>query len=164
MDQRDQVYPDMASGGPGRTIPWIVISRITGIAIFLLIVILANWFSFPGGSAAADIVIFLNRNVGLVVIFSLVFLAGEVIWELPFPVRILAPPTNAAGSVLLVTFFLRLLSLVDRITGTEIFGHISAYSFLILPLVFLAVLITGIIALIAGVTGKGEGNRENQIG
>ncbi|MDT8357937.1 MAG: hypothetical protein RQ758_05465 [Methanomicrobiaceae archaeon] len=141
-----------------------MISRITGIAIFLLIVILVNWLSFPGESPAADIATFLNQNVGLVVLFSLVFLAGEVIWELPFPVRILAPPTNAVGSVLLVTFFLRLLSLVDRITGTEIFGHISAYSPLILPLVFLAVLIAGIIALIIGSDRKGEGKREDQIG
>jgi hypothetical protein len=150
--------------GSGRAIPWIVISRITGIALFILIIILLNGLFVPAQSPVANIIIFLNQNVRLVVIFSLVFLAAEVVGELPNPFRFLAPPINAAGSVLLVTFFLRMLSLVDTITGTEIFGKITVYSSFILPLVFVGVLIGGIIAIYAGEAERRSGDGEDQIG
>ncbi len=138
----------------GKSALRIVISRIFGIFIFLFLLFLANYLA-----PIANIVIFqqlvnfLNDNLVLLVVMSLVFLVGELFLVFHFPLSLPAPVFNAIASVLLVMFIFRIFTLIDRFLDKNIFQIFNRFAFIIYPLVFIIVLIAGYVSLFAGLTG-----------
>jgi len=94
-----------------------------------------------------QIVEFLNANLGLLILISVLFLIGDLFGALPLPLSLPGPVFGASGAVLLVIFLVRLFLLIGEITGVEVFSVLEGA--LALP-VYLFVFV---IALIAGYIG-----------
>lgn len=101
------------------------------------------------------LVSFLTANTGLVVLFSLLFLLGEVCYSLLFPLNLLAPLFNALGSVFLVSFIFKLLYRLDSITHTTNFGVLEPLSPLVYLIIFLIVLLAGYVDIFTCVLRSG---------
>jgi len=131
-----------------KSIIWILLSRLIGIIVFLIIVFVANILAISMDNLLFNqSVNFLNSNIVLIIIISIIFLIGELFDALIFPFNLPAPLFNAIGSVFLVSFIFRVFMLVDLIIEENVFRIISGFSFFVYPLVFLIVLISGYIAI-----------------
>jgi hypothetical protein len=124
------------------SIPWIIVSRLIGLAIFFIIVVVLQNIQ-SSNPIIQSIIAFLTTpaTIALVVIFSLLFLVGEVFLALDFPLSLPGPFFNALGSIFLVSFLFQLLYLVDQISDITIFTLFRPLEPLLYLLVFFIVLI-----------------------
>ncbi|NYT05125.1 MAG: hypothetical protein GKC04_01945 [Methanomicrobiales archaeon] len=123
----------------------IVLSRLAGIGVFLVIAGALSLLATEGAPPALQAVsAFFTRNIGLVLLFSVLFLLGEVFRALPFPASLPGPFAAAAGSVLLVMFLVRLLLLTGTFSGISVFEGLPDFARLLYPAVFLLVLLAGL--------------------
>ncbi len=131
-----------------KSIIWILLSRLIGIIVFLIMVFVVNILAMSiSNTLFNQTVNFLNSNIVLIIIISIIFLIGELFDALIFPFNLPAPLFNAVGSVFLVSFIFRVFMLVDLIIEENVFHVISGFSFFVYPLVFLVVLVSGYIAI-----------------
>ncbi len=130
----------------------VLVSRIIGLIIFLILLGILNILAgaYVQTPIFLQIVAFLNANLVLLILISVIFLIGDLFGALAFPLNLPGPIFGAVGAVFLVMFLFRLFSLVGEITGVEVFALLEKT--LALPvyiLVFTVVLIGGYIALFA---------------
>ncbi len=130
----------------------VLVSRTIGIVVFLILLGILNILAgdYVQTPTFLRIVAFLNANIGLLILISVIFLVGDLFGALPFPLNLPGPIFGAVGAIFLVMFLFRLFSLVGEITGVELFTLFERT--LALPvylLVFIIALIGGYIALFA---------------
>lgn len=132
-----------------RSIPFIVFSRLLVILFLLVLLAVLNILlpSIPN-RIFEQVVEFLTGHVWLVVLFTLLFLIGEVFYELIFPLDLLSPLFRALGSVFLLTFIFRFLYYTDTITRTINFTVLEFIAPLVYLIIFLIVLVSGYIDII----------------
>jgi hypothetical protein len=154
------------------SIPWIIVSRLIGLAIFFIIVVVLQNIQ-SSNTIIQSIITFLTTpaTIALVVIFSL-FLVGEVFLALDFPLSLPGPFFNALGSIFLVSFLFQLLYLVDQISDVTIFTLLKSLEPLLYLLVFFIVLIVQYVDLFsfrqnspqraAPIAGSGEESKDQE--
>jgi hypothetical protein len=131
------------------SIAGILISRIGGFVIFLILLGILNIIAESyRGEIFLQVVGFLNANLGLLVLITVVFLVADLFGALRFPLNLPAPLVNAVAAVFLVEFLIRLFVLVADISGVRAFLLFEEFAFLIYPAVFLIVLIGGYAVLL----------------
>jgi len=127
-----------------RSLSWVFISRMMGIICFLIVVVLANILTFyvsnPTYHAAVQ---FLNINFWLLLIIGIIFFVGDIFRAFPFPLNLPYPVIKAIGSVFVIAFVLRIFEWVDWITANNLYHYFWLISFVIVPLVFIVVIISG---------------------
>jgi hypothetical protein len=115
-----------------------------GIICFLIVVVLANILTFyvsnPTYHAAVQ---FLNINFWLLLIIGIIFFVGDIFRAFPFPLNLPYPVIKAIGSVFVIAFVLRIFEWVDWITANNLYHYFWLISFVIVPLVFIVVIISG---------------------
>ncbi len=127
---------------------WSVLSKIISIIVFLIVLLLLNIYSpLAHSSALTQIVSFINANVFLIIFISVLFVAGDVFLPLAFPLNLPFPLFNAIGAVFLAVFLIRLIGLIDSLTGIRIFSFVSMIAPLIYTLVFVLALILGYVEI-----------------
>lgn len=140
-----------------KSIIWIILSRFFGLVFFLILLLILNALTFYFNNYAFNQVVqFLNNNIGLIVIMTLIFLVGELFNALIFPVNLPAPLFSAIGSVLVVLFIFRIFTLIESLLGENIFQVFRDFSSFIYALVFIIVLIAGYIGIFARLIGPEE--------
>lgn len=138
----------------------VLVSRTIGIVVFLILLGVLNILAgaYVQTPTFLRIVAFLNANLGLLILISVIFLVGDLFGALAFPLNLPGPIFGAVGAVFLVTFLFRLFSLVGGITGVEIFALFErAFALPVYILVFIIALIGGYLALFAGPPGERPG-------
>ncbi len=132
-------------------------SRITEIAIswfyrvlaIIILVFVANIIAYFSSIEVVDnLVSFLNSNLVLLLFISLLFFLGSIFYVMLFPVSLLTPIFEALGSVFLVAFLIRFVSLLDEYIGSGIGNFLQAYDVLIYIIVFAIVVILGFVYVI----------------
>src|SRR5512139_117964 len=87
-----------------------LISGLIGILFFLIILIILGYIthhvSWPLFSGFVDL---LYANAALIIIFSVLFMFGNIFATFAFPFNLPFPIFNATASVLLVSFIIRLM-------------------------------------------------------
>jgi len=136
---------------------WVFVSRMIGIICFLIVVVLANILTFYVGNPLYHAgVEFLNLNFWLLLIIGVIIFVGDVFGAFPFPLNLPAPIIKAIGSVFIIAFVLRVFQWVDTTTGNNIYHYFWLLSFVIVPLVFIIVLITGYYEIICDIWAKSK--------
>ncbi len=122
----------------------IVSLRLLGLLFFLALLFMLGMLNSMMEYRLLDrIVQFLDHNVDLIVYMTFIFLFGDLFMLQSFPLNLPGPLLNAAGSLLVITFVLRVFELVDSVIGENIFHIFTRSSFLIYTVVFAVVLIAG---------------------
>ncbi len=132
-----------------QSIAGILLSRIVGIIVFLILLGLLNILaeSVLHGAIFQQVVAFLNANVWLLILITVILLIGELFGALVFPLNLPAPIFSAIGSVFIVLFIFRVFDLAATISGVAVLRIFESFAYLIYPLVFLVVLIGGYITI-----------------
>ncbi len=126
------------------TLGWIFVSRVIGILCFLIVMVLANILTYyvtnPLYHSAVN---FVNGEFWLLLLIAVIMMVADLFTTFTFPLNLPAPIIRAIGSVFVIAFILRLFSWVDTIAGTNLYEIFWLVSFLVIPLVFLIILVTG---------------------
>ena len=138
-----------------RSLGWVFVSRMIGIICFLIIVVLANIFTFyvsnPIYHSGVD---FLNTNFWLLLIIGIILFIADIFSVFPFPLDLPFPIIRAIGSVFIIAFVLRVFEWVDQLTASNLYHFFWLISFVIVPVVFIIVLITGYYEIICDLSSR----------
>lgn len=123
---------------------WVFVSRMIGIICFLIVVVLANILTYYVRSPLYHSgVEFLDLNFWLLLLIGIILFIADIFGAFPFPLNLPAPVTKAIGSVFIIAFVLRVFEWVDITTGNNIYHYFWLLSFVIVPVVFIIVILTG---------------------
>jgi len=127
-----------------KPLSWIFVSRMIGIICFLIVVVLANILTFyvPNPVYQSG-VMFLKANFWLFILIAIIFPAADLFGAFPFPLNLPAPIIRAFGSVFCIAFILIIFQWLDSIYGTKLYQFFWLTSFILVPIVFLIVLVSG---------------------
>jgi hypothetical protein len=115
-----------------------------GIICFLIVVVLANILTYyVTGTLYHSAVNFINENFWLLILIGVILLVSDLFGAFLFPLNLPAPIIKAIGSVFCIAFILRVFQWVDAVAATNLYPAFWFVSFLVVPLVFLIVLVTG---------------------
>jgi len=138
-----------------RSVGWVFVSRMIGIICFLIIVVLANiltyYVSNPVYHSGVD---FLDTNFWLLLLIGVILFVADIFSAFPFPLNLPFPIIKAIGSVLIIAFVLRIFEWVDQLTGNNLYHFFWLISFVIVPIVFIIVLITGYYEIICDLSSR----------
>jgi hypothetical protein len=138
-----------------RSLGWVFVSRMIGIICFLIIVVLANILTFyvssPIFHSSVD---FLNTNFWLLLIIGIILFITDIFTVFPFPLDLPFPVIRAIGSVFIIAFLLRIFEWVDQLTASNLYHFFWLISFVIVPVVFIIVLITGYYEIICDLSSR----------
>jgi hypothetical protein len=127
-----------------RSIPRIILSNISGLIFFLILIALANYalnyFSHP---TFVEVVNFLNSNLALIITISILGLFSDLFWAFIFPFNIIAPILSAFLSYYILSFVYTILELVQQ--ARDFVFPISFNT--LYPFVFAIVIIIGYIII-----------------
>lgn len=134
-----------------RSLSWVFISRMIGIICFLIIVVLAKIlenFTTPGGifQQAAEGLLF--ANFWLLLLIGIIFLVADLFIAIPFPLNLPGPVIKAVGSVFCIALVLNVLQWLDHTAGSNFYQIFWLFSFLLVPLIFFIVLLTGYLEIV----------------
>lgn len=122
----------------------VFVSRMIGIIMFLMVVVLANILTYyVSASVYRAGVVFLNENFWLLLLIAIILLAGDIFFAFPFPLNLPAPIIRAIGSVFVIAFMLHVFQWVDIVAATSLYSFVWVLSFVIVPVVFIIVLMSG---------------------
>ncbi len=142
-----------------RSLGWIFVTRMMGIISFLIIIVLANILSYyianPTYHSGVDL---LNANFWLLLIIGIILLIADLFTAFPFPLDLPAPLIRAIGSVFIIAFILRIFAWVDMVTGSTFYQLFWSLSFIVVPIVFVLVLVTGYYEIIRRLFRSGRTN------
>jgi hypothetical protein len=140
-----------------RSLGWVFVSRMIGIICFLIIVVLANILTYyvnsPLYHAGVD---FLNLNFWLLLLIGIIIFVADIFGGFPFPLNLPAPIIKAIGSVFIIAFVLRIFEWVDQTTGNTLYHYFWLLSFVIVPIVFIMVLVTGYYEIICDLWARSK--------
>jgi hypothetical protein len=115
-----------------------------GIILFLIIIVLANILThYVADPVYLAGVSFLNENFWLLLLISIILMVGDLFFAFPFPINLPAPIIRAVGSVFVIAFMLHVFKWVDSVTATSLYPFIWVLSYVIVPVVFIIVLVSG---------------------
>jgi hypothetical protein len=122
----------------------VFVLRMIGIITFLIVVVLANiltyYVSSPFYRAGVG---FLNENFWLLLLIAIILMAGDIFFAFPLPLNLPAPIIRAIGSVFVIAFMLHIFQWVDSVAATSLYSFVWVLSFVIVPVVFIVVLVSG---------------------
>jgi hypothetical protein len=142
----------------------VFVSRMIGIITFLIVVVLANILTYYVSSPVYRAgVVFLNENFWLLLLIGIILLAGDVFFAFPLPFNLPAPIIRAIGSVFVIAFMLHVFQWVDTIAATSLYSFVWVLSFVIVPIVFIIVLVSGYFEIMRQLfwTPRNEQDRDN---
>lgn len=139
---------------------WVIGSGILGIIFFLILLGVLNIVSDNVTNPVfLSIVGFLNQNILLILLISVLLLFGNIFEIFIFPFNIFYPLFNAVGGVLWVEFIFRILKLVSLLIEQDIYTIFAPFYFLAIMLVPIIILIVGYIHVFSRLIPKKQRSR-----
>ncbi len=125
---------------------WALFSNIFGFLFFIFLLFMANLF-MPAinNPVFSKIVLFLNSNIVLIIVISFMHLVSDLFAALIFPFNIPYPVFVAFSGMFTLTFLFRIFVLVEEIINAQIFNVFKPFAFLLYPLLFIIIIISGYI-------------------
>ncbi|HVN73520.1 MAG TPA: hypothetical protein VMT44_02875 [Methanoregula sp.] len=129
-----------------RSLGWVFVSRMIGIICLLIVFVLAKIlenFTSKEGIYHGAIEGLLFANFWLLIVIAVIILVADIFIALPFPLNLPGPVIRAIGSVFCIALVLNVFQWIDSTAGTNIYQIFWLLSFLVVPLVFIVVLVSG---------------------
>jgi hypothetical protein len=136
-----------------KTVLGVTLSKLIGLMIFLGILELLNNLQIEN-VITLQILNFLNDNLGIIVIFSVLFYLGELFSIFVFPLNVLYPLFNAIGSIFLVRYIFNIIYALDNFLKLEIFPLFDFLEIVTIAVVFVIVIIVGYITILVNLIPK----------
>ncbi|HPD81593.1 MAG TPA: hypothetical protein PK357_00655 [Candidatus Pacearchaeota archaeon] len=142
-----------------KTVLGITLSKLIGLIIFLILLIVANVIQIDN-VYYLTFINFLNNNIVIILLLSVLFYLGELFFVFIFPLNLPAPIFNAIGGVILVNFIFRLIYLLGDMLQEGIFYVFAYLEPLIYFIVFCLTILVGYIMIFKDLTRKSQNKKE----
>ena len=129
-----------------KTVLSVTLSRLISLLVFLVLLWIANIISI-NNFTYLQIVGFLNQNLEILIIFSLLLYLGELFFVFKFPLNIPAPIFNALGGFFLVKFIFKIFYMIKEVPNMEAFFVFKSLEPLVLTFVIILVIILGYVKI-----------------
>ncbi len=147
-----------------RSLGWIFASRMIGIICFLIVLVIANiLLYYISAPVYHSVVALVDENFWLLVLIAILLLTGDIFMCLSFPLNLPAPVFKAFGSVFSIAFLLKVISWIDVMASTNLYTVFWYLSFMIVPLVFILVLVTGYLDILRRIWWKPKRGPEDVV-
>ena len=125
--------------------PWcVVISGLTGIIVFLVLLIILGYLaSYFHNAFLLGFVSLLVDNLALIISMGIVFMVADVFSVFRYPFNLPGPLFSGLGSLLVVSFIFIFLNFFDLWYGTGMSVMFSKSMYILSLLVFFIVVIAG---------------------
>jgi hypothetical protein len=130
-----------------------------GIISFLIFLVLANILThYLDNEVLLSGVQLLNDNFWLLLLIGIIFFVADVFSSFPFPLDLPAPIIRAFGCVFIIAFVLVVIQWL--FAGKDVSQLFQVLSFLVVPLVFILVIVTGYYEIVRRhfLSGRTNGN------
>jgi len=125
----------------------VVLTNIGGLLLFFVVLALANIFlSGISNEVFRNALDFINKNLGLIILFSIFFFFAELCYIFILPFNLPYPIFNAMAGFLLVIFIFRIFSMIEKVSDVNLFPLIN-FKFIVATFVFFIVLIVGYVRI-----------------
>jgi hypothetical protein len=132
-----------------KPLSWVFVSRMIGIICFLIIVVLANILTYyVSNPVFTSCITFLNENFWLLILVVVILLVADIFDAISFPFNLPAPLIRAIGCVFFLLFILRVIEFADSFAATNFYTPAWYFAFLVVPLIFIIVLVSGYYAIL----------------
>jgi hypothetical protein len=147
--------------GQIRSVAGVLFSRLIGFLIFILIIGLLNVLvPYVDNITFSSVIAFLNKNIWIIILFSLLMAGGELFSVLMLPFNLPYPLFNAIGSIFLIKFLFNILVFVNtqlvNVSLPEVRITIKQLFVIIAAIVFLIVLISGYVKILVEIYSDKE--------
>lgn len=127
-----------------RPVLWVVLSGLTGILIFLVILVIIGYLaSYYNNTVLLGLVTLLVNNLALILTASVLFIIADIFYTFRFPFSIPGPLLGGLGSLFIVSLFFILMDFFDLTYRLGISAMFSKIRYILYPLVFFFVVIAG---------------------
>jgi hypothetical protein len=140
----------------------IFFTGVLGFLIFAILLVAMNFLakSFQN-EIFLEVVGFLNKNFLFIILFSFIFIFGELFGALVFPLNLPSPLLNAVGSIFLIRFLFNVLGFVSLLLGIYLEVNFEYIYFILIVAVFLIILISGYVSIFLNIK-KEKRNKEKK--
>lgn len=144
--------------------PWCaVISGLTGIIVFLvLLVILSYLASYFHNAFLLGFVELLMDNLTLIITMGIVFMVADIFFSFQYPFNLPGPLISGLGSLLVVSLIFILLNFFDRFYGPGMSAMFLNVKTILYLLVFFIVVITGYVRIFYPETVRDDVTRDTE--
>jgi len=123
---------------------WTILSKVIGVILFVLAVIIANYLiPIINSEVYTQVINVLNANLIFLIVIMIFFMLKDIFEILPFPFNIPYPIFNAIATVFFIYFVFSILKYIN--ITPEVTTVIKLLEFIVYPLVFLIIIILGYI-------------------
>jgi len=121
-----------------------LMSGLFGILFFLVMLIIFRYIAVPlSWPLFSGFVDLLYANAALIIIFSVLFMFGDIFETFALPFNLPFPLFNAVASVLLVSFIIKIMGFLDSFYALGIGTSLEFVKLILYPLTCVVVLIAG---------------------
>lgn len=127
-----------------------ILPHLIGLAIFIVILLLVNMTINTDNQTVLETIQFFNDNLAIIVSITILFMTADIMLTFELPFNLSAPVFSAIGSVLVVYLVFKILDLLDELLKANIFDSLSWIKWIVYPIVFVIVLISGYLSMLFG--------------
>jgi len=148
-----------------KSVAAVLFSRLIGFILFLIIIALLNFLvPYIANITFTAVVNFLNQNIWIMILFSILIACGELFSVLTLPFNLPYPLFNAIGSLFLIKFLFNILIFVNnqliRVNVPSIGITLDTLFIIIAAIVFLIVLVTGYVKILVEIYSKDDSDED----
>ncbi|MDP2926369.1 MAG: hypothetical protein Q8N99_08380 [Nanoarchaeota archaeon] len=128
----------------------LLLAKAIALGVFLLIILILNITVYIiNNQVLNEVVVFLNHNIIIIILFILLFIAASVLETLVFPYNLPGPLLNAIGGWLLVYFIFDMFNVIKKFIFVPDEIPIKQIYYLTSIIVFIIILVIGYIKILA---------------
>jgi hypothetical protein len=132
----------------------VFLSKVIGFVVFLILLGVTNlMIPYIQNDTFTSVVLFLDSNIKVIVIFTILLMIGELFAVLIFPFNLPAPLFSAIGSVFLVEFIFELIIFINKLTKTPMDIPFNLLYIIVSAIVFIVILIAGYVKIFTDLVG-----------
>lgn len=140
----------------------VIIKSFVGLLFLIILVSLANFIPISN-IYFIKIVEFVNANLLVIILFTILFFLGEVFYLFGFPISLPAPIFQSYASYFLAGFIFKILYLVEELANKEILLIFRSVESVTLILVFVLVLVFGFLKILTR-NNRGVSKERKEVG
>ncbi|MFA5060826.1 MAG: hypothetical protein WC494_00725 [Candidatus Pacearchaeota archaeon] len=130
-----------------KNIVGVVIKSFVGLLFLIILISIVNFLPI-NNIYFVKIVEFVNANLLVIILFTILFFLSEIFYLFGFPLSLPAPIFQAYASYFLAGFIFKVLYLVEELANKEILLIFRNVESVTLILVFVLVLIFGVLKIL----------------
>jgi signal transduction histidine kinase len=144
-----------------KTVLSVTFSNLLGFLFFILLLLILNMISFQNQTLII-IINFLNKNLGIIILFSIFLYIAEIFNLFTFPLNTPTPVFNAIGGIFLASFIFNIFYEIGKTLSISAFYAFRLLEPIAFIFIFLIIIILGYINIFSKLFSNKEKHKAQE--